>query len=426
MSPTIKNALIPDMFRIVAQLLDTTSALQLRNTCRQFSDLDQNAHSGYLEMIEYRGEMRVMSIPIRASYARCIRPRRIVLDEKGAYKRMRRLQEMLVRVEHVSFCYIVEGRISREWWPPRTSSINYQRRAEPLSWPDNLKSLAYVNDGTVRSRSHLFQMFPESLTTLTIRAAHHGGWEGSTIFHLGDEELREVARLDHLINLTQLNLECNSEYKEQLPKLPASLQILYTGTLTHPIKRGSLPPSLRELITGDLHCGIEDGALPDGLTHLTVGAMKDDIEYMQWHFPRSLIYLKLQGEKGGHGCCINAFIATLPDSIETLHITDHVPVFRVNKWPASLRELHVKTVTIIWFLPSRQQEVKKRQSELEFAPFPYTFQTLYVSNTIRPAVRTGYIPSHSELHAYHFADGERSVTLDCFGDDAIDVHRLLQ
>jgi hypothetical protein len=421
MSAPIKRALIPVLFQIVARMMDTTSTIHLRNTCRQFSDIDQNAHSGYLEMIEYRGEMRVMSIPIRASYARCIRPRRIVLDEKGAYKRMRRLQEMLVRVEHVSFCYIVEGRIPREWWPPRTSSINYQQGANPLSWPVNIKSLEYDDDGTM-CRLQLFQMFPKSLTTLTIRVAHRR-WGGPTRFHFGNEE----SRLDHLINLRELKLGCNSEHQEQLPRLPASLQILHTGTLTHPIKRGSLPSSLRELITGDLHCGIEDGALPDGITHLTVGAMKDDIEYMQWHLPRSLIYLKLRVEKGVSVDDFKAFIATLPDSIETLHITDLVPVFRVNKWPVSLRELHVKTATSICFLPSGQQEVIRLQSKLEFAPFPYTFQTLYVSNVLRPIGWAGHIlSSQSQLHAYHFADGERSVTLDCFGDLTFDVHRLLQ
>jgi hypothetical protein len=267
---------------------------------------------------------------------------------------------------------------------------------------------------------HRFQTFPISLTSLVINVPYNDG------FYLKHNELLEVPGLNHLVNLTKLDLARNVIHYAPLPSLPPALLKLRTGDLSHPIKRGALPASLKMLnIVGGLKCSIEDGALPDGLTHLRISSMRGH-EFMKYHVPRSLRYLQLSVGNEVPVDDFAAFIAALPDSVEVLHISDLMQVVSVSKWPASLRRLHVTTTSITRLLTSGQHEIIRPISKFKFAPFARKFKSLHINNITYERSLHRRTASQSKRHMYRFATGQSRLTLDCFGDATVDVHRLLQ
>jgi hypothetical protein len=326
-------------------------------------------------MIEYADVVSITQIPVLDSYSRCIQPRRIVLDGSNAFDRVPHLHELLVRVEHVVFRYRVTSQIPQEWWPPKTTRVEHMHNAS-TSWPD-------------------------TITTLHI-ALHYSPDE---------EEL------------------------DEFPSLPSALQVLYVnGTLYQPIKRGALPASLLRLTIEDLMCSLEDEALPDSLTHLTIEYMETH-EYIRWRMPSSLLYLKLSLGVTTPVDAFNVFVATLPDSLEILHIVDPIPLMRVNKWPASLRELHMDPLIIKLLIVIDGGEMGLRvQNKLHFESFPSTFESLHLMFKrlqIAHDPRTNYHYVYmNESKLYTFAPGEDRITL---GDEHVDrdgqlivLHRKLQ
>jgi hypothetical protein len=384
MSVTIKSILIPDMFQIVAQMLDTTSALQLRNTCRQFSDRGKKVHSGYTRRINYDGVVSIAQLPKFASYARCLHPRAIAVGA-NSIRRIQQcpgLREMLTRVEHVVFRYDVDSQLPEDWWPPNTTRVDHQHRAL-TSWPDTIQELSIV--------------FAET---------------SDLDLDIADEEVHAIAH-------------------PPFPCLPSALRVLnVTGKLPMPIKRGDLPASLERLSLGDmegrLHCDIEDGALPESLTHLTVGRVSNYM-FLRWRFPSSLQYLKLNlGYTSTNPDAFAAFIAALPDSLEILDIVNPISRMIVTKWPASLRELHMNPFIFSSVYLDNGEVGPRIQNKLHFEAFPSTFKSLHLWFRKRQLVHdpsTNYFyVYHNESKVYRFSPGEDHITL---GDAYMDRDGLV-
>jgi hypothetical protein len=344
---------------------------------------------------------------------------------------------MLERVENVTFHYNVNSRIIRGWWPVRTSFVKHLLSGS-TDWPENLKTLHYTL-GRDEYHPPLFKAFPKSLTALDLHYAGHrmDRWGRGSMFRVNYQKFAEtLPGLDHLVNLTELGLGCNSEHRDPLPSLPPSLQVLRIGSLIRPIKSASLPASLREIVTGDIKFSITDDPLPDTLTHLTIGAVRRH-GYMQWSFPRSLRYLKMivceEEEAPVDG--FNAFVASLPDSLEVLHLTHLMSTVKVDKWPASLRELHLEmnmTISeVVCIDGANVEKLYTIENTLEFAPLPCTFETLHITNKRQEFPHDWRFIAReperiSQLHVYRFSSGQSRITLDCFEDGTFELHRFPQ
>jgi hypothetical protein len=215
---------------------------------------------------------------------------------------------------------------------------------------------------------------------------------------------------------------------KQLPRLPMALQTLHvSGTSKSPIKCGELPPSLQRLTT-DLEKGIDVGVLPESLTHLSVGYVS--YSYLLWKLPTSLQYLKLYlGNKWTSVNKVSAFIASLPDSLETLHITSLMPRVKVYKWPASLRSLYIDvSSTVSYNLSTLCEEPKMiEKHRFRFAPFPATFESLHIGLAKQPEWCTSERAwKLLKLNVYRFTDGQDRITVDKFDGRTLELHRLLQ
>jgi hypothetical protein len=250
--------LIPEMFHLVVQFLDTCSAIKLHNTCRQF------ANSCYTQLIRHTTMIALSKLPRQlASYVHCVQPTSIRIrtaEDVEEFVRLR-LQDAPLFDEITTITFDVlhfKGPIPVVKFPPSVTCLHCTAPLPVL--PQGLQELKIGRQTFRLCRGQL----PESLqrfatSTLDQGMDHNALPDGITHLLLGPIQI-----------LSNQQHELEQRPQVNWPSAMRFVRMYLTHHTTEIIasKIAALPDSVEELQICDIHVNLTVHKWPKGLRRL--------------------------------------------------------------------------------------------------------------------------------------------------------------